>query len=432
MGMRQEGRLTAARRPSVCISTFCPGYGGLQSVTANLCRFLVRKGFDVTTVYLDSPVSLRRVPAYLLGARPRAAISEGIRTIAVDHVSHIPAIRYIAPALKLRPMLRGFDIYHAIRGANLGESLFALNRLPYLDWVATTVSEELRSVGEAWNLGAYQDRMTTAITDEHRGRTPGGHVVWVINQALYPFLLLQERWMLRKAAAVHGISRYVSSRIRSAYGMDPCKVSTIHLPVDLEIFGPGPASPRFGGNPYLLFVGRMDDPRKNLGLLLEGFAIIRRRAPGVLLVLVGATEVPARLERKTRELGIQTAVRPVGAVPLAELVQLYRGAEAVVLSSRQEGFGLVLCEAMACGTPVVSTRCGGPEEIIQHGETGFLVPSDDAGALAEAIQILLEDKGLRAQMGRRAREEASTRFSTETIGLQILAAYQELYPHLFG
>ena len=432
MGMRQEGRLTAARRPRICISSFAPGYGGLQSVTASLCRFLVRKGFDVTIVYLDRPVSLRQVPAYLFRARPRAGISDDIRTIAVDHMSHIVALRYILPALKLRRMLRGFDIYHAVRGANLGESLFALNRLPYLDWVATTVSEELRSIGEAWNLITYRDRMDTGIADRLRGRSLGGHIVWTINQALYPILLLQERWMLQKAAAVHGISRYVSSQIQSAYGIDACKVGTIHLPVDLEIFSPGSASPRFGGSRYFLFVGRVDDPRKNLGLLLEGFAIARRQIPDVLLILVGPTEDPARLERKTRELGIEAAVRPLGGVALAELVQLYRGAEAVVLSSRQEGFGMVLCEAMACGTPVVSTRCGGPEEIILHGETGFLVPSDNAGALADAMRILWEDKELRAQMGKRAREEASTRFSTDTIGAQILAAYQRLYPHLFG
>jgi glycosyltransferase involved in cell wall biosynthesis len=347
-------------------------------------------------------------------------------------MSHIVAFRYILPALKLRRMLRSFDIYHAIRGANLGESLFALNRLPYLDWVATTISEELRSMGEAWNLMVYRDRMGTGFTDWLRGRSPGGHIVWTVNQVLYPILLLQERWMLRKAVAVHGISRYVSSQIQSAYGVDGCKVGMIHLPVDLEIFSPGSASPRFGGTRYFLFVGRMDDPRKNLGLLLEGFAIIQRQIPNLLLVLVGPIEDPARLERKTRELGIEAAVRPLGGVPLSELVQLYRGAEGVVLSSHQEGFGMVLCEAMACGTPVVSTRCGGPEEIILHGETGFLVPLDNARALADAMRILWEDKGLRAQMGKRAREEVSERFSSDTIGTQILAAYQRLYPHLFG
>jgi glycosyltransferase involved in cell wall biosynthesis len=114
------------------------------------------------------------------------------------------------------------------------------------------------------------------------------------------------------------------------------------------------------------------------------------------------------------------------------LVRQYQGAEVALLSSWQEGFGMVLVEAMACGTPVVSTRSGGPEEIIRDGVTGFLSPVGNALALAEAVERLLADGALRASMGRAAREDVCDRFSMERIGGQILARYREVYPALFG
>ncbi len=135
--------------------------------------------------------------------------------------------------------------------------------------------------------------MDTGIACRLRGRL-AERAYRLDNESSTVPILLQGRWMLQKAAAVYGITRCVSSRIQSTYGIDAREVATIHLPVNLEIFRPGPASPRFGGNPCLLFVGRMDDFGRNLGLLLEGFAIVRRRGAEAFLVLAGPTEDAAR------------------------------------------------------------------------------------------------------------------------------------------
>ena len=146
--------------------------------------------------------------------------------------------------------------------------------------------------------------------------------------------------------------------------------------------------------------------------------------------LVGPLEDRTWLDARDRTLGIAHQVRYLGELSLPELVRQYQDAEAVVLSSRQEGFGMALVEAMACGTPVVSTRCGGPEEIVRDGITGFLTPVGDAGALAEAAERILSDRALRASMGRAAREDVCHRFAMEVIGAQVLRRYHEAYPEL--
>lgn len=396
----------------VCLATFAPGHGGLQTVTANLCRYLTGRGYEVTPLYLGPPVPTRRIARYLLFGSPRWEEAWGRPALAVDHLAHLELLRYLIPALKVRGSLRGFDVYHVIRGANLAEALFAVNGHRFVDWVATTVADERRSQSGATSPGSAGRRMLASV-----------------NGCLEPLLQRQERWVLRRAAIVDGISGYVRRQLVEVTGLPPLRVGVLHLPVDTRVFAPGNRDGRQQTR-YVLAVGRLDDPRKNLPLLIEAFARISPRNPEVELRLVGPLEDRTWLDARDRTLGIAHQVRYLGELSLPELVRQYQDAEAVVLSSRQEGFGMALVEAMACGTPVVSTRCGGPEEIVRDGITGFLTPVGDAGALAEAAERILSDRALRASMGRAAREDVCHRFAMEVIGAQVLRRYHEAYPEL--
>jgi glycosyltransferase involved in cell wall biosynthesis len=126
-----------------------------------------------------------------------------------------------------------------------------------------------------------------------------------------------------------------------------------------------------------------------------------------------------------RELGIFERVRFHADVSDDELVELYRGATLYALSSDEEGLGLVILEAMACGLPVVGTACGGPQTSVAEGETGFLVPVGDPAALAARMCELLEDPGLAQRMGRLARSRAVERFSPEATGRLFVDWYDE-------
>jgi glycosyltransferase involved in cell wall biosynthesis len=107
------------------------------------------------------------------------------------------------------------------------------------------------------------------------------------------------------------------------------------------------------------------------------------------------------------------------------LRKLYQEAACLALSSDEEGFGLVVVEAMACGVPVVATRCGGPEEIISHGSDGYLVPLDDARELANHLRLLC-DESLNQRMSAEARRTAVSRFSAEVAFRRYLDTYQRL------
>ena len=112
--------------------------------------------------------------------------------------------------------------------------------------------------------------------------------------------------------------------------------------------------------------------------------------------------------------------------PVEDVVKAYQESSIFVLSSRFEGFGMVLIEAMACGLPVVSFDCpAGPDEIITDGVDGLLVPSGDVHALAEKLMVLMSDENLRRQLGQQARQTAQ-RYEMTTIANQWIALFEKV------
>lgn len=112
--------------------------------------------------------------------------------------------------------------------------------------------------------------------------------------------------------------------------------------------------------------------------------------------------------------------------PVEDVVKVYQDSSIFVLSSRFEGFGMVLVEAMACGLPVVSFDCpAGPDEIITDGVDGLLVPSGDVHALAEKLMVLMSDDNLRKRLGQQARQTAQ-RYEMTTIANQWIALFEKV------
>ncbi len=195
--------------------------------------------------------------------------------------------------------------------------------------------------------------------------------------------------------------------------------------IDTETYHPGDSGESKGD--YILCVGRLDDSRKNVRLLFEAYAQLRQRlndAPRLVLAgLSGPTEQDwARAET----LGIRDHVEMHTDVPEDELAALYRNAQLFVLSSNEEGLGLVLAEAMASGTPVVSTDCGGPSTLIEDGQTGFLVRTGDAAALADRMAHVLTHPEKARALGQAGRERVAAEFSVQAAGERFLRMYDEL------
>jgi glycosyltransferase involved in cell wall biosynthesis len=224
------------------------------------------------------------------------------------------------------------------------------------------------------------------------------------------------RWLYPSADQIIAVSRGVRDDLVGNFGLARSKITVIYDPVDLSRvrnLGAEPVEhPWFRSvRPLIVSAGRMTK-QKDFPNLIRAFAQARRSFPA-RLVLVGDGPERDRLRGLVRELGIAGDTAFVGyqANPYKYMAK----AAMFVLSSRFEGFGLVLVEAMALGVPVVSTRCpSGPDEILRHGADGLLVPVGDHGRLASAMTSLLLRPELRRWFGDCGRARAQE-FSAERI-----------------
>ncbi|MDH5610201.1 MAG: glycosyltransferase, partial [Cyclobacteriaceae bacterium] len=160
-------------------------------------------------------------------------------------------------------------------------------------------------------------------------------------------------------------------------------------------------------------------PQKGFDVLLSAFA--RLKDPALSLTLIGSGSGLPMLQKQAEALSISGQVCFLGNVSRDEIVNQLHGHDLFVMSSRHESYGLVVAEAQACGLPVVSTRCGGPEDILTD-QTGIFCEPDDPDVLASAI---------RKAMGRRwdtqwIREHARSRFSSSAFTEQLFSIYRSV------
>lgn len=213
-----------------------------------------------------------------------------------------------------------------------------------------------------------------------------------------------ERLAVRRADVVVSTSRYSRKRIVQAYGVPAAKVVIVPELIDLSAWTQEalPCGAAGTDPPAILTVAHMY-PRKNLGLLLNAFACLRDAGVPFQGWLVGDGPSRRAWERLRDSLGLQDRVTFLGTIPRRQLLERYRQAAIFCLPSRQEGFGIVFLEAMACGKPIVAARAAAVPETVADGENGFLVDPDDPEALARALIALLREPELCQEMGEAAR-----------------------------
>jgi N-acetyl-alpha-D-glucosaminyl L-malate synthase BshA len=157
---------------------------------------------------------------------------------------------------------------------------------------------------------------------------------------------------------------------------------------------------------------------------VEIFARVLRKGTKSRLIMVGDGSERTNAEHRARCLGIYDQCSFVGKQP--RIVDYLSASDVLLLPSEQESFGLAALEAMACELPVIASRVGGIPEVVTDEETGFLSPVGDVDKMAADAARLLEDKDLRKEMGKRARESALSRYRTDIVIPQYLAFYQQV------
>jgi glycosyltransferase involved in cell wall biosynthesis len=232
-----------------------------------------------------------------------------------------------------------------------------------------------------------------------------------------------DRAFARRASRLIAISDAVREFLARA-GHDPRKLTTIHYGLDELPAAPSSPTPAEAGipdgAPLALAVGRLIE-QKDHATLLRAFARVREQQPESRLAILGA----GPLEAETRALAVSLGLRDAVTLPgRTDIRDWLLRADVFVHTSRWEGFGIVLLEAMLAGLPVVATRVSAVPEVVVDGVTGALVPSGDVEGVARELGGLLADPERRRGLGEAGRERARTDFSVARMAERTVEVYE--------
>jgi glycosyltransferase involved in cell wall biosynthesis len=349
--------------------------GGLERVVATLSRAQRDAGDRVTVYCLDRDGALAAslpgagVPVHTVGRRARgfdpAAVLRLARMLRADgvkvvHCHNHGALVYGALAARLVSGARVvYTIHGAITSARRSTSRFL--KLGLVHDVAF-VSAHARQVGRAAGL-AGDDRVHTILNGVDLSAFDGD-----VGDA---------------------------SAVRRAHG----------IPENARVCG---------------IIARLTEAKDHANLF-AAIAIARESVPGLHCLVVGDGELREELEEDVAARGLSAAVHFAGARD--NIADYLAAMDVFVLSSVTEGLAMTLLEAMAAARPIVATRVGGNAEVVEDGVTGRLVPPSDPRALADAIELMLDNPAAARQMGEAGRVRANARFS---LGAMV-SAYQAVY-----
>ena len=361
--------------------------GGVEAVVLNLTQALQHyPDIQLDVVTLDRQGRARRkekhgnVTVYYL---PSAVLPSYLSTLA-----NIRQIR--AEMIRLAP-----DLIHVQVADEFAEAAAASG----LPWVLTLHGIRFLEVA-LWE--GFLDRV-------YRG--------WFIKRT--------ERHAVRRAEHIISISPFIRSTFK---GQIRGKVYNVENPIDDAYFQvPQKATPG-----QLLFVGRLI-PRKGVHTLLRAFAFLHQRMPKATLRIAGgevfaneSRTYPKELNEFITKAGLQEAVTFLGELDKSTIMEEYSKCVAFVLSSVLETAPMVIMEAMAAGKAVVSTDAGGARYLVEHGQTGLIVPPEDEKALGQALYKVLSNETRLEAMGRQAKKVAKQRFHATTIAKRTREVYYRI------
>ncbi|MEN3010400.1 MAG: glycosyltransferase [Candidatus Bipolaricaulaceae bacterium] len=366
--------------------------GGAENQVVQLAKRLQKRGWNVHVLSLRTPGVLARE----LHEAGIPVLSLGIRSLLSAPLGALRLARLIH---RLKPHVVHAHMFHANLLCRLVRPLAPI---PVLVCTAHSVYEapssatRLREV--TWREWAY--RLTDPLCD----------LTTQVSQA--------------------GLTRYLAVK-----AVNPHKALVVYNGIDTAFFKPDQAlreklRQELGvGKAFVwLAVGRLE-PQKDYHTLLRAFAHLGER--GQVLLIVGEGRLRHELEELADALGLSDRVRFLGR--RQDIPALMNAADAFVLSSAWEGFGLVIAEAMACGLPIVATDSGGPCEILDEGRLGYLVQPKNPAALAQAMRLVMElSPTERQRMGERGRRHILNRFDLESIVSEWDALYTHLLTHAKG
>lgn len=281
-----------------------------------------------------------------------------------------------------------------------------------------------------WGLLSIQKRGLPVVATVHHPITRDRQLAldaaagWkdrILVKRWHSFLRMQKR-VVQKLDHIVTVSERSRHDIADAFDIESEGIGLIYNGIDTETFRPRPDVKKEALQ--LITTASADQPLKGLRYLLEAMAKLGSRHPQLKLLVIGKLREDGSTAKQLKELNLGDRVRFESGISTEELVQHYNASTIAISPSLYEGFGLPAGEAMACGTPVISSDGGALPEIV--GAAGITVPAANAEALANAIDELLNDKEKQATMGVACRERIEQSFSWKVAADQFIQYYQQM------
>ncbi len=249
----------------------------------------------------------------------------------------------------------------------------------------------------------------------------GRHSGWVsgrVNKQVHSV----EWWLARESDALITCSTSMQDEVDSLYGPGLVPVTVIRNGIDVGAWTFRDRSPR-SGPPRLLYVGRLEY-EKGIQDAIAALPRIRRAHPGTTLTIAGVGTQFEWLRERARVHRVARAVNFAGRLDHTELLGWLHGADAIVLPSRYEPFGIVALEAAAAGTPLVTSTAGGLGELVVDGVTGASFEPADVNGLVEAVTAVLDDPTAAQQRAYAAHERLTADFAWDVVAAETIQVYQ--------
>ncbi len=302
-----------------------------------------------------------------------------------------------------------FNIFQQIGGSCFEAIPFLKAKKKYICWVATTLLDEWKNTYDPYSF--YR---------------PLSWIRGTINNFSLSALRKLEKKIYENATIINALSKKTAILIRKEFNINKDKLRVLPPPIDFsEIQKLEYESNKENHTDYIIFVGRMAK-RKNIGILLKALKIVIKTFHNLKLIIIGDGPEKNHIYRMVLSFNLKANVIFKGYVNKTKKFELIKNAKILVLSSSQEGFGIVLAEALALSVPVISTNSGGPAEIIDDGKTGYLVNIGDYQDMAKKIIFLLQDEKLRTQFGIRGQNIVKKKYNVKSISENLIDQYRDL------
>ncbi|MEE9243483.1 MAG: glycosyltransferase family 4 protein [Mycobacterium sp.] len=369
--------------------------GGLGRHVHHLATELVTAGHEVV-------VLSRRPTATDPHSHPTTdEIAEGVRVIAAAEDPHEFTFGADMMAWTLA-------MGHAMVRAGLGLADWRPDVVHAHDWLVAHPGIALAQ--------SFDVPLVSTIHATEAGRHSG----WVSGSVSRQVHAL-ESWLVRESDSLIACSASMQDEISALFGPERDNISVIRNGIDAQGW-PFAARRRHSGPAELLYFGRLEY-EKGIHDAIAALPRIRRTHPGTTLTIAGDGTQLDFLKEQARKHRVSKATNFLGHVDHSQLLSLLHRADAAVLPSHYEPFGIVALESAAAGAPLVTSNAGGLGEAVIDGVTGLSHPPNDVAALAAAVRVALNAPAAAQQRAEAARERLTSDFAWQTVATETSQVY---------